>query len=263
MKTRLSCAVAIAALLAAPAYAQQQPPLDPAEPGIPGIPEAILPIDEPVMATQTMDADAFAQLLDEIGIEERERLHAVVARGTTFGDRPFLVVAAPQGFTADEEPDLAFTQLRERFQEGDFRAVQEIELNLARGRYEDAHVLALGGDGYWEGAPLPVYGEIERDTLEQALADLGIEDVRTLEAPVLRARTQDGGTVMMVCGDGDFMQAVEVDVEALAGRVADADLRDVQAMEDVYVMRGTLQDHAILAIVGMPLADVPITGAVD
>lgn len=258
MKMALASAVALGVLLAAPSHAQQQLHTTPM------MPAPVIPLDQPVMATQDMTEDQLKAKLEEIGVEQPEAFDGRLVRARLADGFPVLVLAGPADFTPGQAVELSPDTFRERLAEGGLLEPQVVQLHFMRGRLGDNALLVMAGDGHWGSYPRVAREELERADVEQRLGNAGVEDAGELSGGLFRARTEAGGTLLMFLGPDDFAagQSADVDDEAIMQTLRDAGLQDIEALDEVIVLRGILDDHAVIGFAGMPLVDVPATGTV-
>lgn len=257
MKTAWMSAAALAIVLAAPAHAQQlrTTPMTPAP---------VVALDQPVMATQGMSMDALRETLDEIGFENLEEFEGKLVRAQMVEGFPVIVLAGPSDFAPDETIAIDAEGVRRGLEEGGLLDTQQVELHFLRGRLDDNAVLVMGGDGHWGNPPLVTRGELDRTEIEQRLGQAGVRDVGTFEGHAFRGRTEEGGTLMMIFGPDDFAagETVEIDSDGILERLREAGLQEAEALDEAVMVRGTINEHAVIALGGTPLIDVPATGAV-
>jgi hypothetical protein len=257
MKIALMSAAALAVVFAAPAHAQQLQTT-------PMTPAPVVALDQPVMATQVMTAEDLRGVIEAIGIEEAAEFEGKLVRAQMVEGFPVLVLAGPSDFDAEATIEIDAQGMRDGLEAGGLLQTQQVELHFMRGRLDDNAVLVMGGDGNWGHPPLVTRGELERSEIEQKLGEAGVQDVGAFEGHAFRAWTEEGGTILMILGPDDFAAGatVEVDAEDILERLREAGLQNPEEMDEAVMARGTIDDHAVIALAGMPLIDVPATGAV-
>lgn len=261
MKTTLLSAAALAVVIAAPAHAQQTQTTPMTTPMTPA---PVVALDLPVMATQVMSMDALREKLDELGVEEHAEFEGKLVRAQMVEGFPVLVLAGPSDFDPEGSIAIDAQGMRNGLAAGGFLEPQQVELHFVRGQWEDNAVLVLGGDGNWGNPPLVARGELDRDQVEQKLGQAGVQDIGEFQGHAFRARTEEGGTLLMIFGPDGFAagESVEVDADDIMERLREAGLQNPEELDEAIMARGTINDHAVIALAGMPLIDVPATGAV-
>jgi hypothetical protein len=206
---------------------------------------------------QRVGFEDFMDKLGEIGIEDRELFAGTYVRSKTDEGHPMILLIGPSDFEAGEVAELSaedFDDLRSQLTEAGFEDVQrDHEWLVIQGTLDGHYVLAGTGSADWRGEMDAAAGDIDLDAVKDKLGEIGVEDREELEGKLIRARAEDGGVMFVLVGPEGFAGGEEIDFDAdeLRDRFEEAGLTDAQVInEDLYLVRGSLDDHAVLALAG-------------
>jgi hypothetical protein len=202
--------------------------------------------------------DQLGEILRDIGVAEVGNFVGAFARGGTEDGRSVAMFIGPDDLAADDARAFTFeeyVEIQERLREGGLVNMRQVaSWNVMRGRLDERAVLALGvRDPATIRAEMGMSDTAEEDgTLRDELADLDISETEVVEVTLLSGEAVGGYTVFLVVGpEGYRADDASPDTEMLSERLEQAGLQDV-TIEGVTAVRGSVDDHAYLAIPASP-----------
>lgn len=206
---------------------------------------------------QRVGFEEFMDKLGEIGIEDRELFAGTFVRSRTDEGHHMVFLIGPSDFEAGEVAELSaedFDDFRGQLTEAGIEDVErDHEWLVIQGTLDGHYVLAGTGSADWRGGMEAAAGDIDLDAVKNKLGEIGVEDREELEGKLIRARAEDGGLIFVLVGPEGFAGGEEIDFDAdeLRDRFEEAGLTDAQVIdENIYLVRGNLDDHAVLALAG-------------
>jgi len=95
-------------------------------------------------------------------------------------------------------------------------------------------------------------GEPDAGRIVSAVEEAGIEDASEFQGRLLRARTEDGAPVFFMITPKDMEAGTAVDIgeDEIRQKLEEANLEDVQFIEEAMLVRGSLEDDNVFVMAG-------------
>lgn len=212
---------------------------------------------------RSVTSEELGEVLDEIGIEDRQSFLGPVIYATTEDGQAVLLLVGEEGFPLGEQDDAAAREapeLQHQLAEGGLRSVQpDIHRVVLQGTMDGHAVFAIAAhdlmDASYVGAATTQVqedGQGQGDAPSASLEESGVEVDEAVDARLFHASVDDRSVYFLV-GPAGFAAGESLALEEadFRERLGDAGLQDVELLEkDLQLLRGDADGQSLLVIVG-------------
>ncbi len=213
---------------------------------------------------ERIDRETIKDRLGKAGVEDREEFKGRLVQAQSPEGHPVLMLFGPENMAGDESVDFDRDEIRGRLAAQGFSNITFADdAQMVRGSFgDDKRVLAFAG-GLAMIAGVAQADQPDLDRMKSKLGEVGLEDRDEFRGKLIQARI-DGQPVFLVIGPEDFAgdESVELSAADLT-KFQQEGFEDARVVDDVKIVRGTLDDKAVLALAGSGVrAEPAATGAV-